>query len=195
VPFPPYLSFVFVPPQFTCTEDDGTTLSDCDKYAPYVAGLNPAACDVYAGTWCPYSQNCTELVECVKDYTDCSAADGDTPSAGFNEYLLSSPNVNDTTSPKQCGELRAYFEFDPLFINDRQVCEDIGQVGTSAGRLFDGFSFVGTKGSKGDDSDDVELDEPDIRKFALKRRAARTSASGTCVSQLCSPPIILLSRA
>jgi hypothetical protein len=128
----------------------------------------------------------------VKDYTDCSAADGETPSAGFNEYLLSSPSVSDETSPAQCGRLRAYFEFDPFFINDRQVCEGIGQVGDSAGRSFDGFSFVGTKGSKGEG---VELDKPDIRKCGLKRRATRTSAFGTCISSLCSPPIILLSLA
>jgi hypothetical protein len=30
-------------------EDDGITISECEKYAPYVAGLNTAACDVYAG--------------------------------------------------------------------------------------------------------------------------------------------------
>jgi hypothetical protein len=154
--------------------------------------MNPAACNVYAGTWCPNPQDCTELVNCVEDFKITSAENGTDPSQGFNEYLQSSPSVTDPTDPAQCGGLRRYYGFDPLFVNDGQICDDIEQVGLSAGSLFAGFSFAGSSGSTGDD---VTLDEPDTRKYALKRRAARTLASGTFVSSMCSPRFLLLSLA
>jgi hypothetical protein len=128
----------------------------------------------------------------VEDFRITSAGNGTAPSAGFNEYLQASPSVTDPTSPAQCGELRRYYGFNPLFINDRQICEDVEQVGSSAGRLFAGFSFGGSAGSTGDD---VTLNEPDTRKYALKRRAARTSASETFVSSMRSPIVVLLSHA
>jgi hypothetical protein len=150
---------------------------------------------VYAGTWCPYPQDCTELVNCVEEYRTSSAVDGTDPSPLFNEYLQASPIVADPVDPAQCGGLRQYYGFNPLFINDRKICDDIDQVGSSAGNLFAGFSFVGSDPDDTDDTDEVMLTPPDTRKYALKRRAARRSASGTFISQMCSPRFLLRSLA
>jgi hypothetical protein len=76
--------------------------------------------------------------------------------------------------------LRRYYGVSPFFINDRQICEDVEQVGLSAGNLFAGFSFGGPGNDDPDDTDDTDevmLTPPETRKYARKRRAARTSAS------------------
>jgi hypothetical protein len=96
--------------------------------------------------------------------------------------------------------LREFYGGNPLYINDGAICDDIRQVGKSSGNLFAGFSFdVDDEPDDPDDPDDpdnfeeVKLSRPETRKYARKRRAARTSTSGTSISSMCSPRFLLVS--
>jgi hypothetical protein len=104
----------------------------------------------------------------VDDFLNCTDVNGTASNSGFNEYLKLAPTVTDATDPEQCGKLRGFFGFSALFVNDEQICEDIEQIGSSAGSLFNGFSFGNSGGSKGDA---VTLDKPESRKYTLNRHA------------------------
>jgi hypothetical protein len=61
-------------------------------------------------------------------------------------YLKMAPRIKNTTDIKQCGDVRAYFGFDPSIAVDRQICDDVKQL-----RLTKDFEMLNTfaKGSGG----------------------------------------------
>jgi hypothetical protein len=48
-------------------------------------------CDIFHGTWCPSSRDCTGLVQCIKDIQAEVEQDGNRPA--FFEYLDEAPKL------------------------------------------------------------------------------------------------------
>ena len=51
----------------------------------------------------------------------------------FFEYLDSAPQLKfpDLDDPTKCGELREYFEYDPDFVDDDRICEEVENLQVS----------------------------------------------------------------
>lgn len=105
----------------------------CQNKAPWFAGISEEACDVYGGTWCPSPTDCSVLQTCIADLSE----DAKTKNAAYAMYLESAPAIENSADYEQCGAAREYFGFDPDFINDIQICDDIEQL-----RFSRDFTFL-----------------------------------------------------
>ena len=71
-------------------------------------------------------------------------------SEGFKAYLNNAPNIEDSSDPTQCGNLRKYFGFDENYIYDSGICMDIDQLkSTPDFRFLDTFFNQGSGGGSG----------------------------------------------
>ena len=84
---------------------------DCERLGPITSGFNEAACDVFHGTWCPNPRTCSSLVNCTNTAKEEVEVRRDRQA--FFQYLDGAPKVeNPYDDPKECGDLREYFEYD-----------------------------------------------------------------------------------
>jgi hypothetical protein len=155
-----FLKIVYLPlSQYTC----GSILT-CHTLAPYFAGFNVDACDIYGGTWCPNPQDCSSLKTCVATAID-EAEDDFTETVAYRNYLEAAPPIFDSTDIEACGDARAYFGFDPASQNDVKICNDVKQL-----RFNRNFAILNNfaKGGNGDSNNGLveltELTKPAIRK-------------------------------
>jgi hypothetical protein len=132
-----FLKIVYLPlSQYTC----GSILT-CHTLAPYFAGFNVDACDIYGGTWCPNPQDCSSLKTCVATAID-EAEDDFTETVAYRN-----------------------FGFDPASQNDVKICNDVKQL-----RFNRNFAILNNfaKGGNGDSNNGLveltELTKPAIRK-------------------------------
>mmetsp|Transcript_84099 Transcript_84099/g.126082 ORF Transcript_84099/g.126082 Transcript_84099/m.126082 type:complete len:1454 (+) Transcript_84099:272-4633(+) len=107
----------------------------CQNLAPYFSGMSEESCDVYGGTWCPQPTDCSILQTCIANFL--MTAQSESRLQAFAMYLSAAPRITDPTNSDQCGETREYFGFDPDFINDVQICDDIEQL-----RFSRDFTFL-----------------------------------------------------
>jgi hypothetical protein len=132
-----YYDSFLLPIQYSCTEyyeekgftkARGKTEENCTNLAPFTAGFNQAACDVFSGTWCPVPRDCRKLRNCVEDLKGKVGTNGDRQA--FFEYLSDAPAIKDESAldPKECGEFREYFEYDRDFPDDDRICEEIADL-------------------------------------------------------------------
>jgi len=75
----------------------------------------------------------------------------------FEQYLLGAPQLNNTSDQHQCGSVRNYFGFDELFINDKQICEDITQLKYSRD-----FDFLDEFFKQGHDDEELDVGAPEL---------------------------------
>ena len=69
--------------------------------------------------------DCSELKTCISDLIN----EADNPDTlAYKQYLESAPVITDPADFQQCGEVRNYFGFDEMFLNDYAVCEDVSQL-------------------------------------------------------------------
>jgi hypothetical protein len=93
---------------------------DCITEGPFFSGMSEETCHVYGGTFCPVS-DCTDLMNCVDGFRLHE-------NKAFALYVNASPIISNPTDPFECGRAREYFGFQDNFINDQQICDDIGQL-------------------------------------------------------------------
>lgn len=128
---------------------------ECQNKGPYLSGMTVETCDIYGGQWCQNPVDCSQLQECVAVYLQ-DAIDNDR--TAWATYLESSPSIKDPLDSFECGRAREYFGFEATFINDRQICQDIGQLrNTNDLAILEGF-FAGSDGDG--DGPDFSLTPP-----------------------------------
>ena len=81
--------------------------------------MSTSACAAYGGTFC-YRVDCSELSSCIARYIE-----EESDNKAYVTYLKTAPTITDATSEQECAKARDYFGYDPDFVNDRQICEDI----------------------------------------------------------------------
>jgi hypothetical protein len=154
-----YVCYKYKYIQFVCEEyhttKDGITKirskgkGDCTRLAPFTAGFNEAACDIFHGTFCPTPRDCRELRECIKDLKKEVGINGDR--LAFFEYLDGAPEILDerANDPEECGKYREYFEYDHDFPDDGRICEEVEELQcfTDFSNL-DGFATGAVKDAK-----------------------------------------------
>jgi hypothetical protein len=80
------------------------------------------------------------------------------------DFLKAAPEVNNSTSSYECGQLREYYGFDEDYPIDDDICVDINFLKDS-----DDFRFINryNKGHKEDPDKHPDLIVPDKRKSFL----------------------------
>jgi hypothetical protein len=157
--------------QYTCDQN-------CRSYGPYFGGLSDEACEAHGGTFCPIA-DCADLQVCVEDYHK-DAVNANRPA--FVNYLELMPGGEyltkgscdtdkscqkwETNDPYACGRAREYFGFDANFINDKQICQDIGQFqNTRDFKFLEEFFKQGTS----EESDPEETEPPLVPPLVLRK--------------------------
>jgi hypothetical protein len=79
-------------------------------------------------------QDCSDLEVCVGLYSEYAKEEN---LIGYAQYLEDYPTITNTTNSKQCGDAREYFGYDPDFLNDAHICDDIFQL-----RYTEDFDFL-----------------------------------------------------
>ena len=113
--------------------------------------MSEEACSVWGGTFCPNPTDCSVLQACIGDLS----VEARTTSPAYATYLEAAPNITDSTDYEQCAATRMFFGFDPDFINDIQICDDIEQL-----RFSRDFMFLATFTGQGTDLEPEPLVEP-----------------------------------
>jgi hypothetical protein len=117
--------------------------TECLTRGPLFSGMSEESCGVMGGTFCAET-DCTDLQVCVDDYRG-------SENRAFAGYVNTSPNITDVTDPFECGRAREYFGFQDNFINDLQICEDIGQLAlTKDFEILNEFFNQGSSGPPGE---------------------------------------------
>ena len=62
-------------------------------------------------------------MNCIKKAKDDIEADYNRQA--FFEYLDDSPEVKNPYDPKQCADLREYFDYDPNYPDDDRICGEV----------------------------------------------------------------------
>uniref|UniRef100_A0A7S4M8E9 Uncharacterized protein n=1 Tax=Odontella aurita TaxID=265563 RepID=A0A7S4M8E9_9STRA len=147
---------------------------ECKRLGPITSGFNEAACDIFHGTWCPTPRSCADLVNCIEGAKEEVEISRDRQA--FLEYLDEAPKVESPyDDPKECGDLREYFEYDRDYPDDDRICQEVLdlQCFTDFSNL-DGFA-TGTAGP-GSDAGLDELAVSDKVKLITKKPFHATTA-------------------
>ena len=157
--------------QFQCEfqTSSGLELNDaCERVGPFFSSLNQQACDVYGGVFCP-TTDCTDLKTCVESYQN----EYEEPLA-YADWLKLSPLINDASSSLDCGDARQYFGYDPNFVNDEHICDDVRQL-----RFSRDFAFLDNFFNQGDDDADGDADpsSKEIPRLVLEHPIAGKNVS------------------
>ena len=131
--------------------------NSCTRLAPFTAGFNEAACDIFHGTWCPTPRDCRDLRNCIRDMKNDVETSGDR--LAFYEYLNAAPKIQDegAEDPEECGKLREYFEYDYDFPDDERICKEVEELQCFTDFTnLDGFA-TGAAGSGSDEQEDLKV--------------------------------------
>ena len=131
--------------QFDCASVDS-----CQNIGPYFGGLDEASCKAQGGKFCRFEDECTELHECIDEYTFEAQEE---ELHAFENYLNGAQNMT------ECGKIRSYFGFDEFFIHDESICENIEQLKYSKDFTFLN-EFFGQGSDSGAQAEQMEEVEP-----------------------------------
>ncbi|CAB9507969.1 expressed unknown protein [Seminavis robusta] len=106
---------------YECREGE----NQCIHKAPGISGFSEESCKVYSGTWCPRPTDCSRLTQCIADEEAWAKDNG---RITFGSFMKDAPNVTDTTSVQQCGNVKRYLGYDQMYPDMDEICEDLSYL-------------------------------------------------------------------